>query len=344
MEFLIFVAVVVVIAAGSRAVHAQRLRRWRDFADSKGLVASGMGILERPRIHGLYQGVQVVVQNEVHGSGKNRRTYTRFTAHFHRVLPGGMHVTAEGLGDKIVKFFGGQDIQLGQDGVDRALRIKGADPGQVREVLGDRALRAAVATFIAQYPRTGTVTASESVVLESGFQTRPERLESRLRAVTRVAQAANGALGVGADAGDVSAGRALAVPGAPASFQPADATHPAAAAPPAAVAEPLPAALASLGDPLLPSSERAAEVAAWKGRRFCVGVHVAGVSMTTDADVPAAYRDGRTVTGRTSAGLHVAVCAPKSMDLRALSPGNEALLQGEVHKWDALYGRLVLLA
>ncbi len=111
----------------------KRQKMYRDAATQLGLECFAKGTYGVPRLMGRYRGFEVVVDQEIHGSGKHKTTYTRFKAQPLERLPSGLNVSKEGLGGKIGKFFGGQDIQVGDKAVDDALLIKGTSEREVQE-------------------------------------------------------------------------------------------------------------------------------------------------------------------------------------------------------------------
>ena len=109
----------------------KRQQLYRDSAAALGLECFASGKYGVPRLMGRYRGHEVVVDQEIHGSGKHKTTYTRFKAQPLKPLPMGLNVSKEGLGGKIGKFFGGQDIQVGDQRIDDALLIKGKSEMEV---------------------------------------------------------------------------------------------------------------------------------------------------------------------------------------------------------------------
>lgn len=82
--------------------------------------------------------VEVGVRVVVRGSGKNRNVhyYTYARAWFGRGLGMGLQVDPVGWLGRVVGDLAGQrDVQIGDDALDRALRIRGVDPGHVRALL-----------------------------------------------------------------------------------------------------------------------------------------------------------------------------------------------------------------
>jgi hypothetical protein len=121
---------------------------YRDTAAALGLNCFVSGKYGTPRLMGLYRGFEVSVDKEVHGSGKHKVTYTRFRAQPLKPLPEGMSVSKEGLGGKIGKFFGGQDIQVGDKRLDDALLIKGERELEIQQWFQQVGIGQAVIRFL----------------------------------------------------------------------------------------------------------------------------------------------------------------------------------------------------
>lgn len=109
----------------------KRQQMYAQAAAQLGLESFAKGSFGHPTLSGTYRGFTVGVDIEVHGSGKHKTSYTRFKVAYPGRMPKGLNVVKEGLVSKIGKFFGGQDIQVGDPVLDNALLIKGQDPGQV---------------------------------------------------------------------------------------------------------------------------------------------------------------------------------------------------------------------
>ncbi len=143
--FASFVVGFVTLALNSAKKH-QKL--YRDTAAVLGLNCFASGKYGTPRLMGLYRGFEVLVDKEVHGSGKHKITYTRFRAQPLKPLPGGMSVCKEGLGGKIGKFFGGQDILVGDKRLDDALLIKGERELEIQQWFQQVGVGQAVIRFL----------------------------------------------------------------------------------------------------------------------------------------------------------------------------------------------------
>lgn len=153
MSGLIFLAIVWVFAAFIATGVAQSKKTneaWAAAAKRLQLVFQPGQLFTRPRISGIHHGCSVLVTTFSRGSGKNQTTYTRFRVSFPNSLDLGLRLTRQGLMSGIGKFFGSQDIVVGDEGFDDAVVVKGRDPQRVIEFLTpSRRLRAA--RFLSMY-------------------------------------------------------------------------------------------------------------------------------------------------------------------------------------------------
>jgi hypothetical protein len=117
---------------------------WAAVARQLQLVFQSGQIFSRPRISGIHKGCSVLVTTFSKGSGKNQTTYTRFRVSYPHSLDLGLRLTKQGMLSGIGKFFGTQDIEVGDEGFDDAVVVKGRDPERVKEFLTlSRRMRAA---------------------------------------------------------------------------------------------------------------------------------------------------------------------------------------------------------
>lgn len=134
--------------------HAKKIReRWAAFAQQHGLQYSGgLSASSNPHIAGWYGRTHVTVNTVTRGSGKNRHTYTQFHGHINVAMPQGLNLTREGLFNKVSKFFGGQDVQLGDRQLDDAFIIKAHDAMGAFNLMRIPQVKQALLTFVARHP------------------------------------------------------------------------------------------------------------------------------------------------------------------------------------------------
>ena len=147
MSGLVFLAIIgVVIMAITIGVNQSKKTNeaWATVARQLQLVFQPGQIFSRPRISGIHKGCSVLVTTFSKGSGKNQTTYTRFRVSYPHSLDLGLRLTKQGMLSGIGKFFGTQDIEVGDEGFDDAVVVKGRDPERVKEFLTlSRRMRAA---------------------------------------------------------------------------------------------------------------------------------------------------------------------------------------------------------
>ena len=147
MSGLVFLAIIgVAIMAITIGVNQSKKTNeaWAAVARQLQLVFHPGQIFSRPRISGIHKGCSVLVTTFSKGSGKNQTTYTRFRVSYPHSLDLGLRLTKQGMLSGIGKFFGTQDIEVGDEGFDDAVVVKGRDPERVKEFLTlSRRMRAA---------------------------------------------------------------------------------------------------------------------------------------------------------------------------------------------------------
>ena len=144
LVFLAIIAVAVTVITIGVNQSKKTNEAWASVAKQLQLVFQPGQIFSRPRISGIHKGCSVLVTTFSRGSGKNQTTYTRFRVSYPHSLDLGLRLTKQGLLSGIGKFFGTQDIEVGDEGFDDAIVVKGRDPERVKEFLTlSRRMRAA---------------------------------------------------------------------------------------------------------------------------------------------------------------------------------------------------------
>lgn len=167
MEFVLIalgLATVVGGIVGSAVIQTRGVREhWRKTATALGLAFDKGGFTETMTMRGRLDGIAINV-GVVHRSvGETRVAYTVVAATPNVPLPEGLHVHHEGLGSRLAKMLGGQDIPLADPLANMRLRVRGASPESVKAILDHPAaipaLRALLHTKREHYSRieAGTV-------------------------------------------------------------------------------------------------------------------------------------------------------------------------------------------
>ena len=108
---------------------------WESAAKTLGLQYSPSAMLKSRNISGDLHGFHVLIDIYTSGSGDHSQTYTRFRVTNPTPLNLGLRLTREGMLTSVAKFFGSQDIQVGDSAFDDSLHIKGNDESSIREFL-----------------------------------------------------------------------------------------------------------------------------------------------------------------------------------------------------------------
>jgi len=141
LEALIFVGVIVLVVAIAYFRRQARQRAWSELADRTGLTFESDGWFGTSRVTGVYRGHQLTLDTFRRGSsGKNSTTYTRIVLFVNNQSNLYLALYHEGVFSKIGKFFGMQDIQVGDIELDRRFIIKGKPEKAVVSVLTSGAL------------------------------------------------------------------------------------------------------------------------------------------------------------------------------------------------------------
>jgi hypothetical protein len=106
------------------------------------------GWLKGMEMTGDIGGIPVKVHTISRSAGNHSQLYTVVEARPTAPLPAGLRLHKEGLGTKIVKAFGGQDIPLEDALFDAKLRVRGDDPAAVKAVLDQPAAEAGMQAVV----------------------------------------------------------------------------------------------------------------------------------------------------------------------------------------------------
>ncbi len=194
-SFIFFAILFVGFAIVASTANEKRVKQaWAAFAAANGMQFLPQGPNRDLYVQGTHDGVQVSVEREVRGSGKNRTVYTCFHANFRNPMPEGMVLSSENVGDRISKFFGGQDIELGEEYADSQLRIRGTDVEGIRGFLSDKGVLDAVMDFVTQH--NGRIEKGRARLVISGTITNSVTIKGHLDSVARAAVRIDDALTV----------------------------------------------------------------------------------------------------------------------------------------------------
>lgn len=193
MESFIPILFIALLFGGALYYQHWRSEKWKQIAASLGFDHVGGGLFSRPSMSGTRDDIQCVVDIEVRGSGKHKRTYTRMSAHVPGDLPPGLVVSKEGMLSGIGKFFGAQDIEIGDQTFDDACLIKGDDVDGVIVLFQDPKRRNAVWDLV-HAGVEGSLRSNQAVILINGFSTNESVISMHLDDVVGTAKALAGGI------------------------------------------------------------------------------------------------------------------------------------------------------
>jgi len=157
--------------------HHERMRR---VADELGFSYNGPGaeppgsaeptgakrflqVIQPWRITGMRDDVAVAIYLLSRGGGRSRNTYSIVEASFPRPLPFTLRIGRETMMSRFGKtVLGLQDIEVGAEQFDAAVRVKGNDPDRIRRVLSGSGVQDRIVTALEASP---TITVTEKAAL-----------------------------------------------------------------------------------------------------------------------------------------------------------------------------------
>ena len=108
---------------------------WGAVAQALGLEFRPGGALKTMEMLGQIDGLTVHVRTVSRNAGNHSQLFTVVDVAPTAPLPAGLRVHREGIGTRLIKALGGQDIPLSDPTADAGLRVRGDDPAAVRAVL-----------------------------------------------------------------------------------------------------------------------------------------------------------------------------------------------------------------
>ena len=187
---------IVAILVGSALLKMSQGNAWKAYAAARGMAFTPGGFVSQPQMSGTHRGLSVVFDVEMRGSGKNRYPYTRCNVGVPTALPAGFALSEEGFFSGVSRFFGSQDIQIGDAELDKAAMIKGTDEAAVQRLLRQSAAREA-ALKVVRHGGLSRVEDNTVRIIRYGMCTDSVALDALLEAaVDAAAQFAEGARAV----------------------------------------------------------------------------------------------------------------------------------------------------
>jgi hypothetical protein len=186
MSGFIIVVLVLAVAIPFAIAHTKkRNRTWSEAARQLDLAFTPGGFLKSLTLTGQVERMQVVVDTFTRGSGKNSSTYTRFRVSFPRSLGLGLGLKQEAFFSGVSKFFGSQDIQIGDSTFDHTMMIKGNSEHSIRLFLTP-ARRMRIQRFMA-WQHENTIDDNSIQCIKVGVASERSSIVSTVQSMVRLA-------------------------------------------------------------------------------------------------------------------------------------------------------------
>ena len=182
--FFLLIAALIIIVPITITQSRRANEAWSDAAEELGLTYRRPRWFQSRRMYRSIENAQVEVDTYTQRSGESSTTYTRFRITFPS-LGLGLRLKAEGFLSGITKFFGAQDINVGDGEFDKGVLVKGRDAQQVRNFLTP-ARRMRIRRFL-QAHKGATIDDQEIKWQTRGVIRDPERIVHVVRGMVRLA-------------------------------------------------------------------------------------------------------------------------------------------------------------
>ncbi|MEM7012481.1 MAG: hypothetical protein AAF585_13475 [Verrucomicrobiota bacterium] len=133
--FIIFIIIAVVAIIFGSYQNQQTNDTWGNVGAKLKLHLEEGGWGSNRKLSGRLHGVFVMAHVFSRGSGKNKSSYTGYRAALRQQLPAGLMMHKQGIFSGVAKFFGSQDIEIGDPQFDAAVVIKGHNPARIQAFL-----------------------------------------------------------------------------------------------------------------------------------------------------------------------------------------------------------------
>ena len=160
---------------------------WGEVANRTGLQLEQQTTLGIPRGHlvGHYRGSPALMETYTVGSGRHRRTYTRVVIQINNRVNGKLAIYQETIFSQLGKALGMQDIQTGDEELDKRFILKGQPENFALSVLNSVNLRQALLQTRAPNVHLEGNSLRHS---EQGVVTDPERTQAVLELLSQIAE------------------------------------------------------------------------------------------------------------------------------------------------------------
>ncbi len=141
LPFLLVVGILVLFTVLAYLRRQARQQAWSELAARTGLALEPGGIFSPMRVTGYYRGRPLTLDTFTRSSGKSSTTYTRIRLGVNNPPALSLAIYDENVLSKIGKALGMQDVQTGDDELDRRFTIKGQPEPVIARLLTSIGLR-----------------------------------------------------------------------------------------------------------------------------------------------------------------------------------------------------------
>jgi len=141
LPFLLVVGMLVIFAVLAYRRRQARQQAWSELAVRTSLTFEPGGLLSPMRVTGTYRGRPLTLDTYTRSSGKSSTTYTRIRLGVNNPSALSLAIYDENVLSKLGKALGMQDIQVGDDELDRRFTFKGQPQPVIASLLTSIGLR-----------------------------------------------------------------------------------------------------------------------------------------------------------------------------------------------------------
>jgi len=141
LPFLLVIGLLVIFGAIAYLRRQARQQAWGELAARTGLTFESGGLFSPMRVTGTYRGHPLTLDTFTRSTGKNSTTYTRIQMGANNPSALSLAIYDENVLSKVGKALGMQDIQTGDDELDRRFTIKGQPEPMIASLFTSIGLR-----------------------------------------------------------------------------------------------------------------------------------------------------------------------------------------------------------
>jgi len=141
LPFLLVIGLLVIFGVIAYLRRQARQQAWGELAARTGLTFESGGLFSPMRVTGTYRGHPLTLDTFTRSTGKNSTTYTRIQMGANNPSALSLAIYDENVLSKVGKALGMQDIQTGDDELDRRFTIKGQPEPMIASLFTSIGLR-----------------------------------------------------------------------------------------------------------------------------------------------------------------------------------------------------------